>query len=377
MYVSGVRPARLPGRRRRPAARRHARRGTPRWPRSTSARSTSAGPRSASASTPSTRRSRTRTTGSSTAVGSPTFPHVRRMLADAYARLLAMKMYAARSADYFRAASAGRPPVPAVQPDHEDEGHQRGRARRSTCCGRSSPPAGFEKDTYFESAAHDIRALPKLEGTVHVNLALVLKFLPEVPGGRRRRGRDLRAGRGAPRGRRRRLPVRPGAGVRAGQDRVPRPAAGVRTASRTCPTWRAFLDQVEALGALLMTAPPVEGAAEDLDFLLTLGQLFTQVVYAQLVAEAAGLALVRGPGGPRPGSVSDLSDLHRGARRPDVRGVRPGRRRVRRGAARPARRDRSPAATGALALIRAPDRCPPRPRTRSSPRCCPTTAPGR
>ena len=37
---------------------------------------------------------------------------------------------------------------------------------------------GFEKDTYFEMAARDIRGLPKLEGTVHVNMALVLKFMP-------------------------------------------------------------------------------------------------------------------------------------------------------------------------------------------------------
>ena len=29
---------------------------------------------------------------------------------------------------------------------------------------------GFEADTYFEAAARDIRALPKLEGTVHVNM---------------------------------------------------------------------------------------------------------------------------------------------------------------------------------------------------------------
>src|SRR5258705_6153228 len=36
---------------------------------------------------------------------------------------------------------------------------------------------GFEKDTYFEMAYRDIRGLPKLEGTVHVNMALVLKFM--------------------------------------------------------------------------------------------------------------------------------------------------------------------------------------------------------
>ena len=36
---------------------------------------------------------------------------------------------------------------------------------------------GFEKDMMFETAARDIRALPKLEGTVHVNMALIVKFM--------------------------------------------------------------------------------------------------------------------------------------------------------------------------------------------------------
>ena len=50
---------------------------------------------------------------------------------------------------------------------------------------------GFEKDMYFELAVKDIRFLPKLEGTVHVNMALIIKFIanyffnpaefPEIP----------------------------------------------------------------------------------------------------------------------------------------------------------------------------------------------------
>ena len=36
---------------------------------------------------------------------------------------------------------------------------------------------GFESEPFFEIAASDIRMLPKLEGTVHVNMALVLKFM--------------------------------------------------------------------------------------------------------------------------------------------------------------------------------------------------------
>jgi len=36
---------------------------------------------------------------------------------------------------------------------------------------------GFGKDVYFEMAATDIRALPKLEGTIHVNMVLIIKFM--------------------------------------------------------------------------------------------------------------------------------------------------------------------------------------------------------
>jgi acyl-CoA dehydrogenase len=62
-----------------------------------------------------------------------------------------------------------------------------------------------------------------------------------------------------------------------------------------------FLEQVDAFTQLVMSAPPSEEQQKDLDFLLTLGQLFTQVVYAQLVCESAGQS--------RPGTVSDMSGL--------------------------------------------------------------------
>ena len=37
-------------------------------------------------------------------------------------------------------------------------------------------PKGFERDTFFEMGAVYIRALPRLEGTVHINTFLLLKF---------------------------------------------------------------------------------------------------------------------------------------------------------------------------------------------------------
>jgi acyl-CoA dehydrogenase len=235
------------------------------------------------------------------------FPHVRRMLADAYARLLAMKMYAARSADYLRAATAEDRrfllynPITKMKVTSEGE-------RVVNLLWEVIAARGFEKDTYFESAVRDIRALPKLEGTVHVNLALVLKFLPKylsaAAGG---------AGSYEPVGVRRE-PADDAylfaQGTASGLGRIefhdPRPAF---EQFAHLPNVALFTEQVMALARLLMAAPPSPEQADDLDFLLTLGQLFTQVVYAQLVAEAAGLALSDDPEGARPGSVSDLADL--------------------------------------------------------------------
>jgi alkylation response protein AidB-like acyl-CoA dehydrogenase len=236
-----------------------------------------------------------------------TFPHVRRMLADAYARLLAMKMFAARSADYLRGASPDDRrfllynPITKMKVTSEGE-------RVIDLLWEVIAARGFEKDTYFESAVRDIRALPKLEGTVHVNLALVLKFLPKY----------LAAAAGGagdyPPVEVRREPADdaylfsqgPASGLGRIEFHDPRPAFA-RFAH--LPNVALLTEQVTALGGLLAAAPPSAEQAQDLDFLLTLGQLFTQVVYAQLVAEAAALALSDAPDGTRAGSACDLTDL--------------------------------------------------------------------
>ena len=59
-----------------------------------------------------------------------------------------------------------------------------------------------------------------------------------------------------------------------------------------------------------MTAPPTDAQQQDLDYLQVLGQLFTQIVYAQLILESAALAIDGGQ--TRRGSVSDLSALTEG-----------------------------------------------------------------
>jgi hypothetical protein len=234
------------------------------------------------------------------------FPHVRRMLADAYARLLAMKLYSVRSADYLRSASPDDRrfllynPITKMKVTSEGE-------RVIDLLWDVIAARGFEQDTYFEAAASAIRALPKLEGTVHVNLALVLKFLPAYLAAAHGRGAEY-----AP------VPPRTDAaddaylfhqGAASGLGSIG--FTNVRPAFERfahLANVSVFLEQIEAFGRLVITAPPSKEQQSDLDFTLLLGQLFTQVVYAQLVCEAADLGLAGGEGA-RPGSVSDMSGI--------------------------------------------------------------------
>jgi alkylation response protein AidB-like acyl-CoA dehydrogenase len=233
------------------------------------------------------------------------FPHVRRMFADAYARLVAMKMFAARSTDYFR--SAGEEdrrfllfnPITKAKVTSEGE-------RVIDLLWDIIAARGFERDTYFSRAASDIRALPKLEGTVHVNIALVLKFMPRYLGAAHGAAQDYPA-----------IPVRQDAADDAYLFHQG-PAKGLGAIGfgdwrpsfdrfAHLPNVAVFREQIDAFTQLVLSAPPTETQQKDLDYLQVLGQLFTQIVYAQLILESAALALDHGQ--TRPGSVSDLSDL--------------------------------------------------------------------
>jgi acyl-CoA dehydrogenase len=211
------------------------------------------------------------------------FPHVRQGLTDAYARLTAMKLFGERAIDYVRSASPDDRryllfnPVTKMKVTTEGE-------RVIDALWDVVAAKGFEKDTYFEQAAMDIRALPKLEGTVHVNMALVLKFLPsyllqpttlpDVP--RRRDAADdaflFHQG-----------PARGLAKIRFADWRAPYDEFA------DVPNVAIFREQAEGLVDLVTNAGPDADQAKDLDLLLALGELFTLVVYGQLILEQASL----------------------------------------------------------------------------------------
>jgi alkylation response protein AidB-like acyl-CoA dehydrogenase len=233
------------------------------------------------------------------------FPHVRRMLADAYTRLVAMKIFAARSTDYFRTASEDDRRFLLFNPITKAKVTSEGE-RVIDLIWDVIAARGFERDTYFSRAASDIRALPKLEGTVHVNIALVLKFMPQYLGAAHGAAQDYPQ-----------IPVRQDDSDDAYLFHQG-PAKGLGSIGFA--DWRPAFDrfshlvnvgifrqQIDAFTQLVLTAPPTDAQQKDLDYLQVLGQLFAQIVYAQLILESAALAIDDGQ--TRPGSVSDLSDL--------------------------------------------------------------------
>jgi acyl-CoA dehydrogenase len=206
------------------------------------------------------------------------FPHVRQMFIDAYSRLVAMKLFALRAADYQRSASPTDRRYllynPLVKMKVTTQGEEVINLLWDVIAAK-----GFEKNTFFEMAARDIRALPKLEGTVHVNIALVVKFMPNYffnpaeysPIPRRDDPQDdtFLWNQGPARG--------------LGQIRFHDFRGAFK--ERDEPNVKVFLEQALVLQELLATATPDDAQQKDVDYLLALGELFALVVYAQLILE--------------------------------------------------------------------------------------------
>jgi acyl-CoA dehydrogenase len=204
--------------------------------------------------------------------------HVRRMFVEGHARLVAMKLFALRAADYMRAASPDDRRYLLYNPMVKMKTTTQGETVINLLWDAIAAK-GFEKDMYFSQAAVDIRALPKLEGTVHVNIALISKFMPnyffnpaEYPDiGRQDHGRndDFLFNQGSTRG--------------LGQIQF----HDYRHAFEAVdlPNVRVFAEQTEVFRQMLETAPPGPDQMKDVDFLMAGGEIFALVVYAQLILE--------------------------------------------------------------------------------------------
>jgi len=210
------------------------------------------------------------------------YPHIKQIFVDAYTRLTAMKMFALRASDYIRNASESDRRYllynPMVKMKVTTQGEEVVNLLWDVIAAK-----GFEKDTYFEMAARDIRALPKLEGTVHVNMALIIKFMPnyffnpgefeKIPKRDDLANDQFLFNQG---------PTKGLGGIRFHD-------FNLAYNSIDFPNINIFKGQIDVFKELLITETPDETQAKDIDFLLVLGELFTLVAYGQLIIEKAGI----------------------------------------------------------------------------------------
>ena len=210
------------------------------------------------------------------------FPQVKRLFTDSYCRLLAMRLFSYRAVHYLRSASSEDRPYLLFNPIVKMKVTMQGE-RVIADVWDVIAARGFEKEPFFEVAAHEIGMLPKLEGTAHVNMALIVKFMrnylfnpavyPEV-GVRDDPADDTFLFHQGP---------TQGLGevrfhdYRETYDRFSEPNVEI------------FKAQIEAFREFLSMAGPSVEQARDIDYMLATGELFTLVVYGHLILEKAAL----------------------------------------------------------------------------------------
>jgi len=208
------------------------------------------------------------------------FPQVKRLFTDAYCRLVAMKLFAGRATDYMRSASAEDRRYLLFNPIVKMKVTMQGEQVVSDLWDVIAAK-GYENEPFFEIAALEIGTLPKLEGTAHVNMALIVKFMknylfnpaeyPEIP-----RRDDLSDDSFL-------FEQGPTKGLGRIQFHDYHPAYD----AFDLPNINIFKQQIERLRSMLMAAGPDERQVRNIDWMLSLGELFTLVVYGQLILENA------------------------------------------------------------------------------------------
>ncbi|OLN30979.1 acyl-CoA dehydrogenase [Desulfosporosinus metallidurans] len=209
------------------------------------------------------------------------FPHIQKIFTESYARLIAMKLYALRSLDYFRSATDADRRYLLFNPIQKMKVTTQGMKIIEMLLDAIAAK-GFEQDTYFETAIRDIGMIPRLEGTTHVNIALVIKFInnyffnpveyPVIP------KRDDPADDS--------YLFRQKAGKLAS---VRFPDYHLAYEGVQTPNVMIFKEQVELFRSFLEQASPNPEQMKNIDYMLALGEMFTLIVYAQLILENSKL----------------------------------------------------------------------------------------
>jgi acyl-CoA dehydrogenase len=209
------------------------------------------------------------------------FPHIRQLLSEAFARLTAMRLFSYRAKDYLNTASPTDRRyllwTPMTKMKVTMQGEDVINLVWDVIAAR-----GFEKDLYFESASRDIRMLPKLEGTAHVNMVLVIKFMESflfddtavasIPSSNEPSEQKFLFNQGS---------------TTKGLESVQFGPWREAYKGFNQPNVVIFLEQAERFAKFLKETGPDEDQRKDLDYMLAVGELFSLIAYGSLILEQA------------------------------------------------------------------------------------------
>jgi acyl-CoA dehydrogenase len=208
-------------------------------------------------------------------------PHVRKNFMDAWLRLVGMKFYQRRATDYFRSSTENDRRYLLYNPTSKMKVTLQAEDVINLLWDVIAAK-GFEKDTYFHMAAADIRGPSKLEGTVHVNIQLIRKFMknyfftpnqyPPVDPDLSLNDDLFLFNQGPTKG----------LGKVQFHDYTP-----IFLAFKHLPNVATFIRQIDLFKELLEEAGPDKAQDMDPSFSLPLGEVFSIVVYGQLILEQA------------------------------------------------------------------------------------------
>jgi acyl-CoA dehydrogenase len=208
-------------------------------------------------------------------------PHVKKNFTDAWLRIVGMKLYQRRSTDYFRNANENDRRYLLYNPTSKMKVTLQAEEVVNLLW-EVIAAKGFEKDTYFWTATADIRGPSKLEGTVHVNVQLIRKFMknyffspaeykPVAPDFSEKDDMFL-------------FNQGPTKGLGSVQFHDYKP---VFEANKQLLNVAIFIKQINIFKELLEKAGPDKAQDTDPSFSLPLGEMFSIVVYGQLILEQA------------------------------------------------------------------------------------------
>jgi acyl-CoA dehydrogenase len=215
------------------------------------------------------------------------FAHVKRLFSDAWLRIMGMKLFGLRATDYMRIANENDKRYLLFNPIMKMKVAMQGEKVHEHLFDIIAAK-GFEKDMYFEQAVQELVGFPKLEGTRHVNMALIAKLIPSymfMPAPFKEIGRitdnrndDFLFHQGPTRG----------YGKTKFHDFNP-----AYNSLAHLPNVKVFMEQIQAYKEYLMVSG--QGLLKQMlefDYLLAVGELFTMVAYGHLIIESAKIEKV-------------------------------------------------------------------------------------